>query len=1133
MLLNAYGGLYREPGELLQGMQEFAGTTGGAIHIAALTETWQHADLDLPDLPGMQRSFAAPRQAGEVTRGGVAGYVADCLPCRVTVWRMRAAAGVLWLRVRGVKGLPGDLMLAICYLPPRGSGSCPGNITEWWAALEDDCTQAEAVGLVLVTGDFNARTATQPDWPHDNATRPRRSQDQVYDARGGQLLELCKNTGLRICNGRVAGDEGGSITSRGTSGQGRAVVDYMLACPRLLPLVQRLSVSQAPLAGLDHCALRIDIALEAHPEEEDPAAAAPPPPPPPPDFIVNPNLLPLVEQALQQGDALACLLEVQQAAEGAATHGQLADAQQRFDALICQCMEGAGMQQRSAVAPQQRSRPWRSVELISLRRRLRLATRRRDWTQVARLNTLIRRKAQVERRQRRQLHGQRLARLLQENPKEFFSRFRPKRPAAAAHLRADQWQQHFQQLLGVQPPNLPVPAQPPVIPPGLQEIQASQQATSLNVPFTTSDVLEAVRKTKIGKAVVGPLNPLVLRHVAPLLAPALASLLNACTRVGCLPPAWALSAITPIPKAGSDTNVCDGYRGIAVGTLPAKLYAAILDRRLSNWAEGAGIRAAGQFGFRRKHSCAQAAFVLRTAIERQRSQGGKLFACFVDFQKAYDTVPRQLLWAKLQRAGLHGWFLQAVQALYADVPMCVKTATGCTAPFQSLLGVKQGCPLSPNLFGLYVDDIERTLLADATAMDLPCMHDGRPVPPLLYADDLVLMATSPEGLQKQLDALQAYADSWGLTVNAGKTKVVAFGRRRSAASLTDAGLAFTCGNALLSIVDEFKYLGIQFHSSQAFCKAAAARAAPGRRVVHATRRRCTELGLLSPALHMRMFNTMALPVLSYGAEIWSPHLVAAGQDCDNSRVQMSFLRQMLGVRQSTPSLVVLAETGHRPLAVHWTLQLARFWNNMLASDEGSLVQRALADSIDLATNAAGPLAQQPWAAQFAAAMGGMNVAVDLQAPRPLRVGEVHENCTDWLLGQFAAAQGTKIRHYFDVVRGGIADDACCPALYLAEPKRALRRALAQLRTGAHWLAEETGRWQRQERQQRLCGHCSTINQQHIETVSHFIFACPRTVALRNQYPQLFQDATASLAQFFAQDSFQLASFARACYRLDH
>jgi hypothetical protein len=110
---------------------------------------------------------------------------------------------------------------------------------------------------------------------------------------------------------------------------------------------------------------------------------------------------------------------------------------------------------------------------------------------------------------------------------------------------------------------------------------------------------------------------------------------------------------------------------------------------------------------------------------------------------------------------------------------------------------------------------------------------------------------------------------------------------------------------------------------------------------------------------MRMFNTMALPVLSYGAEIWSPQLVAAGQECDNTRVQMSFLRQMLGVRQSTPSLVVLAETGHCPLAVHWTLQLARSWNNLLASDEDSLLQRALADSIDLAAHgcwASGPAA---------------------------------------------------------------------------------------------------------------------------------------------------------------------------------
>ena len=70
-----------------------------------------------------------------------------------------------------------------------------------------------------------------------------------------------------------------------------------------------------------------------------------------------------------------------------------------------------------------------------------------------------------------------------------------------------------------------------MIPPGLREIPASQQAATLNVPVTKGDVLEAVRKTKNGKAVVGPLKPLVLHQVAPMLAPARASLLNACARI--------------------------------------------------------------------------------------------------------------------------------------------------------------------------------------------------------------------------------------------------------------------------------------------------------------------------------------------------------------------------------------------------------------------------------------------------------------------------------------------------------------------------------------------------------------------------------------------------------------------------
>ena len=64
-------------------------------------------------------------------------------------------------------------------------------------------------------------------------------------------------------------------------------------------------------------------------------------------------------------------------------------------------------------------------------------------------------------------------------------------------------------------------------------------------------------------------------------------------------------------------------------------------------------------------------------------------------------------------------------------------------------------------------------------------------------------------------------------------------------------------------------------------------------------------------------------------------------------------------------------------------------------------------------------------------------------------------------------------------------------------------------------------------------HCSALGHQHSETVPHFFFACPRTAAMRAQYPQLFQEASSSLAQFVAHDSVQLARFARECYSLDH
>ncbi|KAI3423189.1 hypothetical protein D9Q98_010661 [Chlorella vulgaris] len=497
----------------------------------------------------------------------------------------------------------------------------------------------------------------------------------------------------------------------------------------------------------------------------------------------------------------------------------------------------------------------------------------------------------------------------------------------------------------------PTTAPPAINPATCHSTPLSTASSELDSDISVADVHAALDKLSSSSACLGPLKAVLIKAGRDALTPVLAALFNAVFRSGCFPPEWSLGAITPIHKKG-DTADPNNYRGITVGHILGKLYALAINTRLNTWLETQGLRARGQAGFRQGYRTVDNCFILRALAERARSRGVKLYLCAVDFEKAFDSVDRPLLWAALQRAGIGGTMLQAIQAMYADVPVCVRTEEGLSGCFQSVLGVKQGCPLSPLLFGIFLDDFEGHIQQLGDAAALPQLA-GRTVPPLLFADDMFLLSSSASGLQAQLHALQDYCNAKKLTVNAKKTQVMIMrpGGGSGNGKLA-AGESFEYAGLPLEVASSTKYLGLTFSQlskQHGFASCADVLAKAGRQAMFAMRRRAWELGACLVEQQCMLFDVFVKPVLSYGCELWGVDVLLR-PDCSSvERVHRWFCRRVQGLPKQVTAAISLAELGRQPLQSFWIQQLVRFWNRLQNSavDEDRVLGWAFKDNLEL------------------------------------------------------------------------------------------------------------------------------------------------------------------------------------------
>ena len=220
--------------------------------------------------------------------------------------------------------------------------------------------------------------------------------------------------------------------------------------------------------------------------------------------------------------------------------------------------------------------------------------------------------------------------------------------------------------------------------------------------------------------------------------------------------------------------------------------------RITNWVDENKHLSVYQSGFRSGFSTTDNIFVINTIIQDFQLRQRKLYIFFVDFKAAFDTIDRKALYFKLNQLGMSTKMLRIIKELYNGSKSAVWDGTKALEWFETKTGLKQGCLLSVMLFFLFIDDVTSCLPAGINIAN-------KVIKCLLYADDLILLAESPESLQLMINKLNEYCNSWNLIINLDKSKVMVAGCSRGRCSQRE---KWYCGRENIEVVKTYKYLGI-------------------------------------------------------------------------------------------------------------------------------------------------------------------------------------------------------------------------------------------------------------------------------------------------------------------------------------
>lgn len=317
----------------------------------------------------------------------------------------------------------------------------------------------------------------------------------------------------------------------------------------------------------------------------------------------------------------------------------------------------------------------------------------------------------------------------------------------------------------------------------------------LPIEITVKGVAKLLSQLNTNKS-LGPdgISPHILKQCSNELAPILANLFNQSVTSAEIPQDWLEANIFPIFKKGRK-DIASNYRPVSLTSIVSKVFEHIIYSNISKHLESNNILTPKQHGFRPGFSCetqlVSAIHDWAQALDNSTETDVVIF----DFSKAFDVVPHQRLLCKLNHLGIDRQLIKWISAFLTNRKQRV-LINGTASTWEPVLsGVPQGTVLGPLLFLIYINDITSNIQSDIR----------------LFADDCVLYrqinnSTDREILQKDINTLFSWSQTWKMQFNANKCFVLPITRKRR--NPNNSHYIYKLGETPLQYTNSYQYLGI-------------------------------------------------------------------------------------------------------------------------------------------------------------------------------------------------------------------------------------------------------------------------------------------------------------------------------------